>query len=161
MSGKANDASLRKHLIDLLTGSNAHADFEAAVKNLPARLRGKTPKGAEHSPWQLLEHLRIAQWDILEFSRDAKHVSPKWPDDYWPKAAAPPDDKAWEKSVRAFRKDLKTFSSLIADPKTDLDAKIPHGDGQTLLREALLIADHNAYHVGQLILTRRLLGAWK
>lgn len=160
-SAASRDKILREHLVDLLNGSNAHADFEAAVKNLPASLRGKTPRGADHSPWQLLEHLRIAQWDILEFSRDAKHASPKWPDDYWPRAAAPPDDKAWEKSVRAFRKDLKAFSTLIADPKISLEAKIPHGDGQTLLRKALLIADHNAYHVGQLILTRRLLGAWK
>src|ERR1700744_2328685 len=128
----AHDSTLRKHLVDLLTGSNAHADFEAAVKNLPPALRGKTPKGAEHSPWQLLEHLRIAQWDIAEFSRDAKHVSPQWPEGYWPASAAPPDDKAWEKSVRAFRKDLKGFCALIADPKADLGAKIPHGDGQTL-----------------------------
>jgi hypothetical protein len=156
-----HDAMLRQHLIDLLTGSNAHADFEAAIKGLPAELRGKRPKGADHSPWQLLEHLRIAQWDILEFSRDAKHKSPDWPGGYWPSSPNPPDDKAWDKSVRAFRKNLKAFCDLLSDPATDLYAKIPHGENQTILREALLIADHNAYHVGQLILVRRLLGAWK
>ena len=157
----ANDASLRQHLISLLTGGNAHVSFDDAVKNLPVELRGKRPKGAEHSPWELLEHLRIAQWDILEFSRDAKHVSPEWPDGYWPKTQAPPDEKAWDKSVRAFRRDLKAMCDLVADEKTDLYTRIPHGDGQTLLREALLTADHNAYHVGQLVLVRKLLGAWK
>jgi hypothetical protein len=157
----SQDASLREHLITLLTGGNAHATFDAAVKNFPAELRGKRPKGAEHSPWQLLEHLRIAQWDILEFSRDAKHKSPEWPEEYWPKSPSPPDDKAWDKSVRAFRKDLKALSELVSDEKTDLFAKIPHGDGQTILREALLTADHNAYHIGQLVLARKLLGAWK
>jgi hypothetical protein len=118
------------------------------------------PKGAEHSPWQLLEHLRLAQWDILDFSRNAKYQALKWPDDYWPKEKAPADEKAWDKSVRAFKKDLKEMCALVEDPKTDLFAKIPHGDGQTILREALLTADHNAYHVGQLVLVRRMLGAW-
>jgi uncharacterized damage-inducible protein DinB len=155
-----NDAALRKHLVELLTGGHAHATFEQAVKNLPVELRGKVPKGAEHSPWQLLEHLRIAQGDILEFSRDAKHQSPKWPEGYWPKEKAPADEKAWDKSVRAFKRDLKEMSALVEEPKTDLFAKIPHGDGQTILREALLAADHNAYHIGQLVLVRRLLGAW-
>ena len=159
MAGK-NDAALRKHLVELLTGGHAHATFEQAVKDLPVELRGKTPKGAEDSPWQLVEHLRLAQSDILEFSRDAKHQSPKWPDGYWPKEKAPADEKAWDKSLRAFKKDLKEMSALVEDPKTDLFAKIPHGDGQTILREALLAADHNAYHIGQLVLVRRLLGAW-
>jgi hypothetical protein len=157
----ARDASLRQHLLDLLTGSNAHANFEAAVKDLPADLRGQRPKGAEHSPWEILEHLRIAQWDILDFSRNPRYKERPWPSGYWPATAAPPDEKAWEKSVRAFRKDLKTFCTLVSDPASDLYAKIPHGSGQTLLREALLIADHNAYHVGELVLVRRLLGAWK
>jgi hypothetical protein len=156
----ANDAALREQLVNLMTKANAHATFDDAVKNLPVELRGKVPRGAEHSPWQLLEHLRIAQWDILEFSRDAKHQSPKWPDEYWPKKPAPPDEKAWDKSVRGFKRDLKAMCALVTDEKTDLYAKIPHGDGQTILREALLIADHNAYHVGQLVLVRRLLGAW-
>jgi hypothetical protein len=155
-----NDAALRKHLVEVLTGGHAHATFEQAVKGLPAEFRGKLAKGAEHTPWQLLEHLRIAQWDILKFSLDAKHESPKWPEGYWPTEKAPADEKAWDKSVRAFKKDLKEFCDLVQNEKTDLFAKIPHGDGQTILREALLAADHNAYHVGQLVLVRRMLGAW-
>jgi uncharacterized damage-inducible protein DinB len=157
----SNDAALREHVVEVLTGGHAHATFEQAVKNLPVELRGKVPKGAEHSPWQLLEHLRIAQLDILEYSRNAKHESPKWPEGYWPKEKAPADDKAWDRSVRAFKKELKEFCELVQDEKTDLFAKIPHGDGQTILREALLAADHNAYHIGQLVLVRRLLGAWE
>jgi hypothetical protein len=157
----SHDAALREHLIQLLTGSHAHADFNAAVKDMPIELQGKRPKGADHSPWELLEHLRIAQWDILEFSRDATHQSPEWPGGYWPATPAPPDEHAWEKSVRAFRRDLNALCDLVTDPATDLYAKIPHGGGQTILREALLTADHNAYHLGQLILVRRLLGAWK
>ena len=157
---KNGDAELRKHLVEVLTGGHAHATFEQAVKNLPVELRGKVPKGGEHSPWQLLEHLRLAQWDILDFSRNAKYQSMKWPDDYWPKEKAPADEKAWDKSVRAFKRDLKEMCALVEDPKTDLFAKIPHGDGQTILREALLMADHNAYHVGQLVLVRKMLGAW-
>ncbi len=160
-SAADRDKALREQLLTLMTGGNAHADFEAAIKNFPAPLRGKKPKGAEHSPWQILEHLRIAQWDILEFSRDAQHKSPKWPDEYWPAKPQPPDDKAWDKSVRAFRRELKAMCALVDDPATDLYAPIPHGSGQSILREALLVADHNAYHVGQLILMRRLLGAWK
>lgn len=155
------DAALREHLVKLLSEGQAHATFEQAVKGFPVELRGKVPKGAEHSPWQLLEHLRIAQWDILEFSRNAEYQAPKWPDEYWPKEKAPADEKAWDKSVRGFKKDLNEMCALVADEKTDMFAKIPHGDGQTILREALLTADHNAYHVGQLVLVRRLLGEWK
>jgi len=155
------DASLRQHLLELLNGGHAHAEFDTAVRNLPAALRGKRPKGAEHSPWEILEHLRIAQGDILEFSRDPGHQSPAWPSGYWPATPEPPDDKAWDKSVRAFRRDLKAMSDLVQNPATDLFARIPHGNGQTILREALLIADHNAYHLGELVLLRRLLGAWK
>ncbi|MGA2340831.1 MAG: DinB family protein [Terracidiphilus sp.] len=155
------DASLRQHLLELLNGGHAHAEFDTAVRNLPAALRGKRPKGAEHSPWEILEHLRIAQGDILEFSRDPGHQSPAWPSGYWPATPEPPDDKAWDKSVRAFRRDLKAMSDLVANPATDLFARIPHGNGQTILREALLIADHNAYHLGELVLLRRLLGAWR
>lgn len=156
-----NDAALREHLVKLLSEGQAHATFEQAVKGLPVELRGKVPKGAEHSPWHLLEHLRLAQWDILDFSRNPKYQALKWPDDYWPKEKSPADEKAWDKSVRAFKKDLKEMCALVSDEKTDLFAKIPHGDGQTILREALLTADHNAYHIGQLVLVRRLLGAWK
>jgi hypothetical protein len=155
-----SDRILRQHLVKLLTGSEAHVDFDGAIGGLPAHLRGKTPPGAGHSPWQLLEHLRLAQWDILEFSRDAKHESPKFPEGYWPETAEPPSEEAWEQSVKRFRADLEAMCKLVEDPATDLYAKIPHGDGQTILREALLTADHNAYHVGQLVLARRLLGAW-
>ena len=156
-----NDDVLRQHLLNLLKGDGAHADFEAAVRDLPASLRGKRPQGAEHSPWEVLEHLRIAQWDILEFSRSAKHVSPEFPGGYWPTAAGPPNEKAWDKSADAFRSDLKALADLIADESTDLMAPISHGEGKTLLREVLLAADHNAYHLGELVLLRRLLGAWQ
>jgi hypothetical protein len=154
------EAALREHLVKLLTEAQAHATFDEAVNGLDSVLYGKVPEGAEHSPWQLIEHLRIAQWDILEFSRNEAHDSPKWPEGYWAQEKAPADAKAWDKSVRAFKHDLKEMVELIRDEKTDLFAKIPHGDGQTVLREALLIADHNAYHIGQLVLVRRLLGAW-
>ena len=156
----SNDMALREQLVALISGSNAHANFDHAVKALPAEMRGKRARGAPHSPWELLEHMRIAQWDILEFSRGDKHRSPKWPEGYWPAAPAPPDNKAWDESVRAFRRDRKAMCDLVSDPASDLYAKIPHGSGQTILREALLAADHNAYHLGQLILVRRLLGAW-
>src|SRR5579859_224433 len=156
-----NDKSLREHLVKLLKGGDAHATFDAAVKNVPANVRGKRPKGAEHSPWEVLEHLRIAQWDILEFSRDPNHKSPEFPAGYWPQTQTPPSEKAWEQSIRAFNKDLEALCKLVTDEATDLLAKIPHGDGQTILREALLAADHNAYHVGELVLLRRLLGAWQ
>jgi hypothetical protein len=156
-----NDKALRQHLVKLLKGGDAHADFEKAVKDFPADLRGKRPEGAEHSPWEVLEHLRIAQWDILDFCRNAEYNERKWPDEYWPKTAAPPDEKEWGESVKAFRNDLKAMCDLVADERTDLFAKIPHGDGQTILREALVVADHNAYHLGELVLLRRLLGAWK
>jgi len=156
-----SDKPVQEHLVKLLAGGQAHVTFDAAVKGLPAAMRGKRPTGAEHSPWEILEHLRIAQWDILEFSRDPQHVSPEWPSGYWPKSKTPPNDKAWAKSVRAFNADLEAMRKLVAADSTDLYAPIPHGDGQTILREALLIADHNAYHIGQLVLVRRLLGAWK
>ena len=157
---KQSDA-LREHVLDLLRGRNAHIDFDKAVADLPSNLRGIKPKGAPHTAWQLLEHMRIAQWDILEFSRDPKHVSPAWPEGYWPKTEAPPSPAAWNNSLRKFRADWKAMAKLVADKKKDVFARIPHGTGQTLLREALLVADHNAYHTGQLVLLRRLLGAWK
>jgi len=156
----ANDKALREHLVYVLKGDGAHLDFDATVKNMPANLQGKRPKGGAHSPWEILEHLRIAQSDILEFSRNPKHVSPEFPSGYWPKTPAPPDEKAWDKSVKAFRADLKAMSDLVTNEATDLFAPIPHGDGKTILREALLVADHNAYHLGQLVVVRRLLGAW-
>ena len=158
---KTDDKVLREHLLNLLRGRGAHADFEKAIADLPASVRGARHPQLPFTLWRLLEHMRIAQWDILEFSRDAKHVSPAWPDGYWPKTDAPRDDAAWEASVAAFRRDLSQMQALVKNPKTNLYARIPHGDGQTILREALLVADHNSYHLGQFILLRRLLGAWK
>ena len=157
----ANDTALREHVLYLLNGGGAHLSFDAAIKNLPTDLRGKRPRGVPHSPWEILEHMRIAQWDILEFSRNPKHVSPEFPGGYWASDPAPPNARAWNKSVAAFRADLKSMADLVANESTDLFARIPHGEGQTILREALLVADHNAYHFGQLLLVRRLLGAWR
>jgi len=151
--------SLRRHVINLLTKGEAHISSADAIKNFPRELRGNKPKGSPHTPWQLLEHMRIAQWDILQFSVDPKHVSPKWPEQYWPAQEAPPGPKAWDKSVRQFFDDLATLCDLVRDKNRDLFALIPHGDGQTLLREALLVADHNAYHIGQLVLVGRTLEA--
>jgi hypothetical protein len=157
----ANESTaLRDQLVQLIASSHAHADFDAAVRDLPPEVCGKKVRGAEHTAWQLLEHMRIAQWDILEFSRNAKHVSPAWPDGYWPATVAPPDDQAWDKSVRRFKADRKAMQKLVADPASNLFKPLAHGEGQTLLREALLVADHNAYHIGQLVLLRRLLGCW-
>jgi hypothetical protein len=155
------DQSLRQHLLELLRGGSGHLRFEAASANLAAKLRGVKPTGLDFTPWRLLEHMRIAQWDILEFSRNRKHVSPEFPAGYWPQGDAPPNDAAWRKSVAGFRADLEAMQKLVEDPATDLLAPIPWGDGQTILREALLVADHNAYHLGQLVMIRRLLGAWK
>lgn len=152
--------ALRSQLVELLAGGGAHAKFEDVVKGIPAKTRGQKPPGLPHSPWMLLEHMRIAQWDILEFSRNEKHESPEWPEGYWPKSEAPSSEKAWDKSLQDFRRDLKAMQDLVADPETDLFAKIPWGDGQTVLREALLVADHNAYHLAQMVDARRLLGAW-
>jgi len=153
---KESDRALRHLLID----GGAHAKFNDVIPAVPAKLRGQKPARMPHSPWMLLEHMRIAQWDILEFCRNSKYESPKWPDDYWPTTEAPPNPAAWNESLKTFRKDLKSLENLIASPKTDLFAKIPWGDGQTTLREALLVADHNAYHLGQLVDVLRLLGAW-
>ncbi|PYS38876.1 MAG: ABC transporter [Acidobacteria bacterium] len=152
---------VREQVIKLLQGGQAHVTLDDVIKDFPARLRGIKPDGAPHTPWQLLEHMRIAQWDILEFSRNAKHVSPAWPQGYWPKTEKPANDAAWKKSIASIKKDLLSIQKLVENPKTDLYAKIPHGTGQNILREALLVADHNAYHIGQLLLLRRLLGAWK
>ena len=156
-----NDQALRKHLLELLDGAQAHAPLDKVVSDFPAKLRGEIPKGLPHSAWMLLEHIRLAQWDILEFSRNPEYKELKWPDDYWPKSPVPPSEAAWDKSVKSFHGDLAAMKKLVNDPKTDLLAKIPWGDGQTILREALLVADHNSHHLGQLIDVRRLLGAWK
>jgi hypothetical protein len=154
------DRSLRDHLLELLRGGSAHLDFEQAIGGLPPGLRGARAPSLPHTVWELLEHLRLAQWDILEFSRNPDHVSPQWPQGYWPETEAPPDDAAWERSVESFRGELQEMQDLAADPQTDLHAKIPWGDGQTILREVLLVADHNAYHFGQIVSVRQALGAW-
>ena len=155
------EKALRDHLVSLLSGRGAHVDWKVTFSGVPPKLRGVRPDGLPYSIWELLEHLRIAQWDILKFSRDAKHVSPNWPAGYWPTTQAPPNAKAWDKSLKLFARDLATMKKLVANPKTDLFAKIPHGTGQTILREALLVADHNAYHLGQVLTVRRILGNWK
>ncbi len=155
-----SNRELRRHLVDLLQSCGAHLNFDNAVADLPAKLRGKKPPGIPHSPWRLIEHLRIAQRDILEFCRNPRHVSPTFPDGYWPESDAPPSSEAWDATIAAFQTDLQSMCDLVADQTTDLFARIPHGDGQTILREALLVADHNAYHLGQLVVVRRALGAW-
>jgi hypothetical protein len=154
-----NDDILRDQLVALLTKANAHSTFEDIIKTIPEKVRGTKPKGFSHTPWQLLEHLRIAQWDILEFSRDPEHTSPPWPEGYWPKEDAPPDSAAWDKSAAAFRSDLKDMVGLIKDKANDLFVLFPHGDGQTLLREALVLAQHNSYHLGQLMQLTKVLTA--
>lgn len=152
---------LRKQIAAVLDWGEAHVTFEAAVADFPVKLRGVRPAGLPYSGWEQLEHMRIAQSDMLEFSRDPEHVSPAWPSGYWPTSPAPQSEKAWDESVRLFQADRDAFQKLVLDPANDLLAPIPHGKGQTLLREALLTADHNSHHLGQLILVRRLLGAWK
>jgi hypothetical protein len=156
----SQDKALRQHLLYVLRGGGAHAMFDDVIGDFPAKLRGQKVDGLPYTAWMLLEHMRIAQCDILEFSRNLKHISPEWPVGHWPKTDAPPKVAAWTNSIKRFRKDLKTMETLISNPKIDLYAPIPWGDGQTLLREALLVADHNAYHLGQLVTLRRLLGAW-
>ena len=152
------DQSLRNQLVGLLEGSYSHDSFDKAVADWRPELRGVRPPGGNHSAWELIEHIRIAQWDILEFSRSARHVSPKWPEGYWPETAEPPNEEAWDETIEWLEEDLKLMLGLILDPKVDLHARIPHGDGQTLLREALTLATHNSYHIGQLMTLRKILG---
>lgn len=153
------DSSLREHLLYLLAGGGAHINFDDAVIDFPAALFNAKADGVPYTPWQLLEHMRIAQWDIVEFCRDAAHVSPPWPAGYWPADDREADRAAWDGSATAVRADLGRMAALVEDPATDLHAPIPHGTGQTVLREALLVADHNAYHLGALVTLRRLLEA--
>ena len=156
---KQPDPSLRQHLANLLRMEGAHLTFQAAVSDFPVHLRGVRPNGAPHSAWQLLEHMRLAQQDILDFSRNPAYQEKKFPDDYWPAGEAPPNEKSWNASVRQFQSDLEEMQALLADTKHDLLAAIPHGEGQTLLREVLLVADHNSYHLGQLMFLRKMLEA--
>jgi uncharacterized damage-inducible protein DinB len=157
-----NDASLRDHLVELLLGGNAHVDVLTALKGLPAKLYGAKPQNSPHSAWELLEHMRIALRDLWDFSTNAEYAERSWPDDYWPATAEPPSKEAWQSSVRALKEDLEAFRKLIKNPKSNLYAQIPWGKkDQTLLREVLLAADHTSYHTGELVLLRRILGAWK
>jgi len=153
------DAELRTHLVEQLDGGHAHVTFDAAIEGLPAELRNCTPEGVPHSVWRLVEHLRLAQADILDFSVNPGYVAPPFPEGYWP--AEDSTDASWEESVRQFRQDLQAMKTLVANPATDLFARIPWGEGQTILREALVVADHNAYHIGEIVVLRRILGAWK
>jgi DinB family protein len=156
-----DEQAVRDHLRRLLDWEEAHVNFDKAVAGIPPRMRGAKPKGLPYSAWQLIEHLRIAQHDILDFCRNPDYKERKWPDDYWPSAAAPPSAAAWDRSIRQFRKDRKALQQLAMDASIDLAARIPHGNGQTYLRELVLAADHAAYHTGELVLLRRMLGIWK
>lgn len=152
--------ALREQLAMLLDWTEAHAGFDRAVAAMPPALQGAVPPGFEHSAWQILEHLRIAQEDIYDFSVNPRYAAMTWPDDYWPASPQPPDAQAWERSVAAYRADRRKMQALARDPAVDLLARIPHGTGQTCLREILLVADHGAYHVGQLVALRKALGCW-
>lgn len=158
MPKNSNEQILREQLISLIRGGNAHVTFDKVISEFPAALRGMKAPGAPHAAWELLEHMRLCQWDILEFSRDAKHVSPAWPSGYWPPSEAPPNRTAWNRSVESFKKDQTAMEQLVTNPKTDLYKRIPHGTGQNILREALLVADHNSYHLGQMFLLSQMLG---
>jgi uncharacterized damage-inducible protein DinB len=154
------DQLLREHLLELLKSGGAHLGFDQAVADLPAKLYGAKAPDQPHTPWRLVEHMRIVQWDILEFACDPRHQSPSWPEGYWPSGDGPDKPAAWNKSIRQFRSDLAALQKLVSDPEQDLLVPLPHGQGQTLAREAMLAADHTAYHVGQLVMLRRALGAW-
>jgi len=155
-----NEQALREQLLKVIDWEEAHVPFDRAVKGIPPSMRGVVPNGWEHSAWQLVEHIRIAQADILEFSITAKYKAKKWPDDYWPKASAPRNAAAWSKSIAEIRTDRKKLQQLAKNPRVDLTAEIPHGTGQTYLRELLLVAAHNSYHIGQIVSLRKQLGIW-
>ena len=152
--------SIRTQLAATLAWNDAHVGFDAAIDGIPVEQRGTRPPHVPYSPWQLLEHLRIAQHDILDFCRNEDYEEMTWPADYWPPSPEPPDEHAWTESIRQYREDRAALQRLAVDPSIDLTAKIPHGSGQTYLRELLLVIDHNAYHVGELLVVRRLQGNW-
>ncbi len=154
-----NQQSLRDHLLSLLRGGNAHISFDDFIAGFPAESCGRRIEGLPYTAWQVLEHMRIAQWDILEFCRDTKHVSPKWPEGYWPKRDELGNPELLKETAEKFRIDLKQMGDLVSASSTDLFATIPHGTGQTILREALLVADHNAYHLGVVVAADRILKA--
>jgi hypothetical protein len=154
------DKAVREHVLYLLKGGGAHAKLDEAIADIPVNIRGQKAPGLPHTLWMLLEHMRIAQWDILDFSRNPKYKPLAWPEGYWPKTEAPPSPAAWDEGINSFHSDLDAMQELVANPKSDIYRRIPWGEGQTILREALLIADHNAYHLAQIVDVRRALGAW-
>jgi hypothetical protein len=156
-----NEQALRDHLLELLRGGSAHADIATIVDDIPKELRGRKPEGAPFTPWQLLEHMRITLNDLVVFSTDPEYVEIKWPDSYWPEKDTPDSDAAWDKSVKALKADFDAFEKMVQNPKTNLFAKIPWGDGQTLLREVLIACTHTSYHLGQMVMVRKELGSWK
>ena len=155
------DAVMREQLLELLRGKGAHLSFEEAIAGLPPKMRGVKPAGVPHTVWRLVEHMRIAQWDILQFSKDGRHKSPKWPEGYWPEGDAPRDSRQWNDTVKQFKADLKEMMRMVKDRKVDLLSPISGGQGQTVFREAMLVADHNSYHIGQIVVVRRALGEWE
>jgi hypothetical protein len=151
---------IRSQVAALLAWKDAHVDFDAAVDGIPPDARGTRPENLPYSPWQLLEHLRITQHDILDFCRNADYEEMEWPDDYWPASSEPPDEESWDESIRGYKEDRAALQKMASDPGVELTDRIPHGEGQTYLRELLLVADHTAYHLGELVVVRRLLGNW-
>ena len=158
---KDPNAVMREQLVELLKGKGAHLSFDEAIAGLPEKMRAVTPPGVPHTVWRLVEHMRIAQWDILQFSKDGRHKSPKWPEGYWPDGDGPRDARQWNKTVKQFNADLKEMMRMVENKKIDLLAPIPGGQGQTVFREAILVADHNSYHIGQIVIVRRMLGVWE
>lgn len=158
---KTENTPLIHQLKQLITKGNAHVTLEEALKGIPAKLRGVVPDGLPYSLWQIAEHIRITQHDILDFSRNPKYKAIKWPDNYWPKEKAPKDAAAWNDCIKQIKKDTKEFIALLENKDADLYTPFKWGDGQNLLREAMLIADHTSYHTGEIIVIRRLLGNWK
>ena len=158
---KDNEQLLIDNLISLLKKGNAHASLEDALKNIPFDVLGKKPNNLPYSIWQLAEHIRISQWDIVEFSHNANHVSPKWPDGYWPSETKPASEAAWQKCIQQITADRETFIGLLKNAGDALYKPFDYGDGQSLLKEALVLADHNSYHTGEIIVLRRLLDAWE
>jgi len=155
-----DDSRLRRDLLELLEGKSAHVGIEVAFADLRPEHRAVHPVGDGHTIWELLEHMRIAQEDILRYTLEPGWTSPEWPDGYWPEIETPTEEQ-WQASLDAFRRGLEEVKALVEDPARDLTAEIPHGEGRSYLREVLLVTDHNAYHLGQVVELRRRLGSWK
>ncbi len=155
-----SDTVAREQLLALLRGGNAHMSFDEAVANFPLERINERPPNVPYTPWHILEHLRRTQRDILDFVRDPNYREQTWPDDYWPAPEQQADQSDWAATIDAFRADLKAVQALVSDPASDLSAPVPYGQGQTLLREILLVADHNAYHIGEFAVLRQVLGTW-